>query len=274
MKIKRIYIEITNNCNLHCSFCVPNSRNKKYMSIDEFEHIIKQIKDISSYIYLHVQGEPLLHPYFDQILTICDNYDMHVQLVTNGTFIDKYMNIYQHPSLRKISFSLHSIDYQLIDPDIYINNILSFVKSASKNCFIELRFWTIDNISYKMQKIIDLLKRDHHFELTSKKLSYKLSDNLYIYFQNSFTWPINAHNHHINGFCYAANNMLAILVNGDVSICCLDSDGKINIGNIFETDIKKILASQHYKDIISAFNQNKCIESLCQQCTYRDRFNK
>ena len=45
------------------------------MSIDEFEHIIKQIKDISSYIYLHVQGEPLLHPYFDQILTICDNYE-------------------------------------------------------------------------------------------------------------------------------------------------------------------------------------------------------
>lgn len=274
MNIKRIYIEITNNCNLHCSFCVPNLRPKKYMSINEFEHIITNIKSISSYIYLHVQGEPLLHPYLDEILTICDNHNMQVQLVTNGTFINKHMNIYQHSSLRKISFSLHSIDHQLINKNIYINNILTFVQHAKDHCYIELRFWTIDNISNNMQYLIDTIRQYYTFELTSKKLSYKLDNNLYIYFQKTFTWPINAHNQNKDGFCYAANNMLAILVNGDVSICCLDSDGKINIGNILKDDINNILNSKHYKDIIKAFNQNKCIEPLCQMCEYRNRFNK
>ena len=71
MKFKRIYIEITNICNLKCSFCSNSKRNKKEMSIDEFELVMSKIAMYTDYIYLHVKGETLSHHYLDDILSIC-----------------------------------------------------------------------------------------------------------------------------------------------------------------------------------------------------------
>ena len=51
---KKIYLEITNNCNLKCSFCLPNSRLKKYLSISEYQIILNKIKDYTKYLYLHI----------------------------------------------------------------------------------------------------------------------------------------------------------------------------------------------------------------------------
>ena len=61
-KYKKIYIEITNNCNLKCSFCSEVKRKRRFMTTEEFENILIKIKDYTDYIYLHIKGEPLLHP--------------------------------------------------------------------------------------------------------------------------------------------------------------------------------------------------------------------
>ena len=75
MKFKRIYIEITNICNLKCSFCSNSKRNKKEMSIDEFKLVMSKITMYTDYIYLHVKGETLSHHYLDDILSICKKYN-------------------------------------------------------------------------------------------------------------------------------------------------------------------------------------------------------
>ena len=67
-RFKRIYIEITSSCNLTCSFCQETKRDKRFMSIDEFSHVIEQVKPLTEFIYLHVKGEPLLHPQLGDIL--------------------------------------------------------------------------------------------------------------------------------------------------------------------------------------------------------------
>ena len=61
MRFKRIYIEITNICNLQCPFCPPHNRENKYMTFEEFKTILDKIKPYTKHIYLHVKGEPLLH---------------------------------------------------------------------------------------------------------------------------------------------------------------------------------------------------------------------
>lgn len=66
-KLKKIYIEITNICNLNCSFCSKNSRKKENMTLEEFKQILEKIKHRTESIYLHVTGEPLLHPNFEEI---------------------------------------------------------------------------------------------------------------------------------------------------------------------------------------------------------------
>ena len=39
MKWKRVYVEITNQCNLHCDFCIHNQREPRFMSVAEFAHV-------------------------------------------------------------------------------------------------------------------------------------------------------------------------------------------------------------------------------------------
>lgn len=61
---KKIYIEITNICNLKCKFCPETARKKKYMEAADFENIIQKIYKQTKLVCLHVKGEPLLHTRF------------------------------------------------------------------------------------------------------------------------------------------------------------------------------------------------------------------
>ena len=99
MKFKRIYIEITNICNLKCSFCSNSKRNKKEMSIDEFELVMSKITMYTDYIYLHVKGETLSHHYLDDILSICKKYNKKVCITTNGVFLKDRLDILPETNL-------------------------------------------------------------------------------------------------------------------------------------------------------------------------------
>ena len=84
---KKIYIEITNRCNLACPFCAQNSRAKVFMAAAAFAEVLRRIHGTTRFISLHVLGEPLLHPEFGQMLAISDEQGMQVNLTTNGTLL-------------------------------------------------------------------------------------------------------------------------------------------------------------------------------------------
>ncbi len=91
MRFKKIYVEITNICNLRCSFCSIDNREYKELSLEEFENILKKIKPYTNTIYLHVKGEPLLHSKLDSILKLTKEYNFNVKITTNGTLLkEKY----------------------------------------------------------------------------------------------------------------------------------------------------------------------------------------
>ncbi len=277
-KIKRIYIEITNICNLSCSFCAKHNREYKYLSLDEFKHILKQAKNYTDFIYLHVQGEPLSHPNFNEILNLCDTYKMHVQLVTNATFLNQYLDIYQHPSLRKISISLQSIEYQKIDIHTYMDTILSFIEVCIKENkpILELRFWRNDQYELpKTKAALECLKQKYTLILTERNNHYRISDTVYVDFDNMFTWPdITSNTLSQNGTCLGAKQQIAILSNGDVVPCCLDTDAHVLLGNIFNQSLEDILNDVPYKQLVKEFNDHKIQNPFCLRCTYRLRFSK
>ena len=86
-KFKKIYIEITNICNLNCSFCSKDNRIKESISLTNIEELLKKINDYTDYVYLHVKGEPLLHPKLKEILDLCEKYHKKVNITTNETLI-------------------------------------------------------------------------------------------------------------------------------------------------------------------------------------------
>ena len=103
----------------------------------------------------------------------------------------------------------------------------------------------------------------------------KLDNKVYLSLDSKFTWPSTENNYYNEiGTCLGGKKQLAILTDGTVSICCLDSEGKSNLGNIYTTSLEAILNTKKYKSTIKDFNNNKSYLEICKHCSYKERFNK
>ena len=83
----RAYVEITNVCNLACAFCPGTAREKRFMTPETFALLAGKLRPHTDFLYLHVMGEPLLHPQLAEILHICEEFGFRVCLTTNGTLL-------------------------------------------------------------------------------------------------------------------------------------------------------------------------------------------
>lgn len=269
MMYKKIYVEITNICNLNCSFCSKVNRKKEEMTPENFSIILDKIKPYTSYIYLHVKGEPLLHSKFDKLLEIAENKNFKINITTNGTLLPKQIStIIKNNCIRQINVSLHS---NLESYNYIYNTIMSTKEIIDKtNIVFSYRLWNLkDDKNLQNRKIINTLENEFKIKITSEKNNIKLRNNLYLNFDKEFNWP-NLNNHIYNeyGRCYGLKNHIAILVDGTIVPCCLDSDGIINLGNIFTNDLKEIINSNKYKTMLKEFQNNKKIEELCKHCDF------
>lgn len=268
--IKRVYLEITNACNLNCPFCT-NEKGHNFLSFDLIENYIEQIKPICDYIYLHILGEPLLHPDFIKILNLLDKNGMKLQLVTNGTLLKQYPDILTHSCLRKLSISIHSINNTNLYSDYF--DVINKLIDTDTKINIELRFYDYDNLNQVLKNYLNELKVKYRFIETSRKNSYKLKDNVYIYFENIFEWPDI--NHEIVteiGTCHGGIDMIAINSNSDVTLCCLDPKAYNKIGSLKQNSLEDILNSEIYKKYINNLNNKKLTAPLCRRCSYHQRF--
>ena len=88
MRFKKVHIEITNICNLQCSFCPAVHRENKVIDLSLFEKTIAQVAPLTELVCLHLMGEPLVHPKLEKIIDICDQYDVNIFLVSNGVLLN------------------------------------------------------------------------------------------------------------------------------------------------------------------------------------------
>ena len=143
---KKIYIEVTNCCNLSCSFCHQSKRPKAFMKAVEFAEVLEKIKGYTRFIYLHVLGEALLHPEFELLLEMSHRAGLQVNLSTNGTLLNRRREaLLASPAIRQINVSLHSQNSPDFPPfSDYLNEILSFYRAArERSIWFNLRLWDI-----------------------------------------------------------------------------------------------------------------------------------
>lgn len=274
MKFKKIYIEITNFCNKNCSFCSKTNRNLKEMSLEDFYNVINEVKKYTDYIYLHVKGEPLLHSKFDEILNICDLNNIKVNITTNGSLIKKREEILKkHNCIRQMNISIHSITNKE-----EVNDILTSLISIRKdnNFYVVYRYWTLP-FNYKisdnmiMKEIIKYYKFDNNMiNKINGEDNIKIDKYTYINKASEFVWP-SLQNDYYNeeGYCLGLKSHIAILSDGTVVPCCLDGEGIIKLGNIFEKSLDEILSCKYTIDIINGFKNNKKICELCKHCSFK-----
>lgn len=279
--MKKIYIEITNSCNLNCSFCLNTQRKKAFMSIENFEQIIKKVKEYTNLVCLHVKGEPLLHPLLEDILWIIDRHNLKTNITTNGTLLKKNLSIIKKSNaVRQINLSLHScLENENTNVEEYLNNIYECVKELENtDIIISYRLWNLKDISHneKNEEIIIFLAEKYELEDLKEQMALnewiKLKDHIFINQDTMFTWPnLNSEIINESGRCLALKNQVAILVDGSVVPCCIDSEGKIVLGNIFENDLENILNSERALKIIDGFEKNIISEELCKRCGFLKR---
>lgn len=247
------------------------------MSEEQFSHVVDQVKPYTDYLYFHVQGEPLLHPLLDRFLTIADEKQCHVQLVTNASMLYRYPKLYEHPSLRKISFSLQSIEYQQItDPMPFLHTILDFCNNAKDHgTHCEIRFWRDDQAHMiKTEQCMSYIEEHYDLQETDRRNSIRLMDHVTLSYNNAFTWPDQSDSLQSDIGTCRATDQIGILVDGTVVPCCLDCTGAIALGNVFTTELSEILSTERYQNMMQGFRNRKIVEDLCLHCSYRLRFNR
>lgn len=274
-KFKRIYIEITNMCNLNCSFCSNDNLEKKEMTLEEFECVLKSVDKHTDYVYLHVKGEPLLHSKFKGILDLCKKDHKKVNITTNGTLLDKRIDDIINSNVRQVNISLQSLI-----TDKNLKKIMENVQILlDNNVLVVYRFWALNSTFNKFQEnIIDEIIEYHNIDVNIKEKIYKnknikLKNNLYLNKDIEFIWP-SLDNEFISttGTCQGLRTHIGILSDGTVIPCCLDSRGVINLGNIFTTNFDEIMNSPRFINMRTNLQNKKLCEELCQKCNYRTRF--
>jgi len=261
---KKIYLEITNNCNLDCSFCIKNNRDKKFLSLEEYKIILSKLESYTKYLYFHVSGEPLLHPNINELIDLgSKNYNINI--TTNGYLINR---IIDNHNIRQINISLHSYsDKYNISLESYLNNICNVIDNLSNNTYFSLRFW-VNNLNNK--KMIEYFNERYKTKIKLKN-GFKVTNNVFISINKEFIWPdLNNDYYKEEGTCYALKDHIGILVNGDVIPCCLDANGIINLGNIFKEDLNNIINKRRYIDMLEGFKNNRKCEELCKKCNFLD----
>ncbi|MFH0786876.1 MAG: radical SAM/SPASM domain-containing protein [Pseudomonadota bacterium] len=91
----RIWIELTDHCNLKCPLC-PNQLlpkgEKGYISLELFKKIIDQISREVYDLNLFHRGEPLLHPHLIELITYAQGRGIPCRIHTNATVLSNSLS--------------------------------------------------------------------------------------------------------------------------------------------------------------------------------------
>lgn len=307
---QKMYIEITSVCNLSCSFCPPTGRKAMFMEPETFREILGQVRPFTDQICLHVKGEPLLHPAIGQLLDMCAQEGLRVNLTTNGTLLSKKGSVLLgKPALRQVNLSLHSMGEHREKGETsqldYLRQTLGFAQEAAKQgIYVSLRLWdaprteetggvkelnrqlpSAEELDHRLSALEErghrlteameelLALPPHTLEAAMPGKGIRVADRIYLNRDYRFEWPgLDAEEDNGKGFCHALRTHAAVLCDGTVVPCCLDGEGIIALGNLREQSLADILAGERARKLRDGFSGRYAVEELCRKCGYRKKF--
>jgi len=277
--LKRAYVEITNICNLACSFCPGTRRSPRTMTAEEFALLAGKLRGRVQYLYLHVMGEPLLHPQLGEILSISGDMGFKICITTNGTLVgERADTLLAAPALHKVSISLHSMEGngagELTD---YLSGCWQFARSCGERGVIcALRLWNVGGADARNGEILGFLAQEIGVDPLAcpqpRPGNWKLGEKIYLEQAERFDWPDLTAPERDTHFCLGLRQQIAVLVDGTVVPCCLDHEGDIPLGNLFVQQMDDILESDRAKALYDGFSCGRPSEELCRRCGYATRF--
>ena len=276
MRFRKVYVEISNLCNLHCAFCPGTKRAHRRMTPEEFAILAPKLRPYTEFLYFHLMGEPLCHPQLGAFLEIAHTHGFRVILTTNGTLLARQQALLLNaPSLHKVNISLHAFEANDLSVpfDRYLADCLAFGQAAKGEKLVVYRLWNQGGADQRNDEILAGLRGAFPEPWIVEARGTRLAHRTYLEHGDKFDWPdLQAPEGSRKVFCYGLRDQLGILCDGTAVPCCLDHEGDLALGNLFRQSMEEILDSPRAKAIYEGFSNKEAVEPLCRRCGYARRF--
>lgn len=275
-RFHKIYLEISNVCNLSCRFCPGTKRKPSVMTEEEFTALLPKLRDWTDFLYFHLMGEPLCHPRLEAFLRLAGDAGFKVILTTNGTLLAKQREVLLNAAgLHKVNISLHAFEANdlAIPFEEYLRQCFEFGQAAEEKKLVVYRLWNQGGENQQNAEILTAMKAAFPGEWKIEPRGTRIGHRVYLEYGDKFDWPdLSAPDGSNRVFCYGLRDQIGILCDGTVVPCCLDHEGDIPLGNLFENPLEDILETPRAKAIYEGFRNKKAAEELCRKCGYARRF--
>ncbi len=275
-RFRKVYLEISNLCNLSCRFCPGTRRKKRAMTPADVQTLLPKLSPWTDHVYFHLMGEPLFHPQLETFLDQARKEGLKVILTTNGTLLPRQQEmLLNSPALHKVNISLHAFEANDLDVDFesYLHGCLAFGQAAQGKKIVSFRLWNNGGEDEKNDEILSLLHRYFPGQWVTERRGIRIGQKIYLEHGDKFDWPdLSAPEVGDRVFCYGLKDQIGILCDGTVVPCCLDHEGDIPLGNLFTQSMEEILASPRTQAMLDGFCHGKATEELCRKCGYARRF--
>lgn len=288
--LKTIIWELTRRCNLKCLHC-SNDAGKPIadeLNLEEIEKLFQQIKLLNIKELRIYGGEPMLHPYFFDVIKMARHYNLPISLYTNATLLNtNNLNIIKNAGINKLYLSLDGSSAKTHD---YLRQkagnfkiTLQKIELLKKYDFSIIINFTISKINKKELQSTFLLLKKIGIVLIQPNVVMKVGrakNNwnklvLTIEEMKQIMSKIKKIKKKLLGreiprrTCDAGVETIYISANGEVYPCALLIERKFCAGNIKNQLLKEVIANtkNEFFKKIRTINLNK---EFCPTCNLRN----
>ena len=325
------FLELTNKCNFHCEFCPSDSQTRLhgFMELSTVKKIFDEIaeKKIVNEVYLHLMGEPTLHPKLNEILAYAKGKKVKINLITNGSTMvqkrvpmlldniggsivaslmtpteetykirgevglnwDRYVGNFRlliQEHLKKI-LKGDKIEYEIIFRVMVTNkDEKGTAKVLGSSIGLQENYDEWSNFTETVERELGLKpfarqKIDSNKVFSTiggglREISFFLQKNIRIQFWKAFTFA----NTRVSDdyklepqkkaqFCEHPFKDFGVLWNGDVTLCCLDYDATLKVGNINSQSVEDVMNGPAANKLRASMYGLEKLHPTCVKCQSR-----
>ncbi|MBE6956715.1 MAG: radical SAM protein [Ruminococcaceae bacterium] len=271
-RFRKVYLEISNLCNLRCRFCPGTGRKAEAMDRERFEHLLEKLVGWTDHLYFHLMGEPLCHPLLGEFLDLAGQRGFKVILTTNGTLLPARQELLlAAPALHKVNISLHAFEANDLPATFedYLSGCVDFGRAAAGSKLVVYRLWNEGGEDRLNERVLEVFRGAFPGEWKPQRRGVKLAGGVFLEHGEKFDWPdLSAREGSEDVFCYGLRDQIGVLCDGTVVPCCLDHEGDVVLGNLLEQTMGEIMAAPRTRAICAGFAQGKAVEALCRRCGF------
>lgn len=275
-----LLIELTNYCNADCKICVRHHMTRPVGFM--FEGLYNKIIDeLSSWGNNHKEiilvgfGETVLEKNLIERVKYSKLKGINkVQMFTNGFLLNhQIIDSLIESGLDEVVFSIDSIDpdkyedIRHIRLDKVLDNLEYLLKMSKKTGIGVI----INSVAYEKSSLKEIEKIYKKYKNRAKAVVFNPASN-WVGVNENLDYSLFNCSVYTNGNkppCPHLWSYLPIRWNGDVSLCCMDFDSRVSIGNLNSESIRNVWTGSRLSSIRNLHLTNRSDElTVCRDCNF------